>query len=59
MFGNHDIETALKIADEKTKELGVTCAVFPCGDEAPGLYTIGVPIPTISGQKLEELLKRK
>lgn len=50
-FGNHDFETAVKIAAEKEKELGRGCKVFPSEDE-PGKFTIGIEIKAMSGLDL-------
>ncbi len=59
MFGNHDYDVAVKIAAEKSKELNKECTVIPCGNEAPGKYTIGVPIKVMSGTEFEQHLLGK
>lgn len=50
MFGNHDYETAKKIALEKSKELGEECVVLPADED--GKFTIGRPLKAISGAEL-------
>lgn len=58
MYGNHDYETASRIAAEKTSETGKTHTALPSQDD-PNLYTIGVEIKGISGKEFKaNLLKR-
>lgn len=58
MFGNHDYDAAVKLAADKSKELGKKCVVVPCGDEAPGRFTIGIPIKATSFEEFKQSILR-
>jgi len=63
MFGNHDYQTAVKIAAEKSKESGkehiVVNALGDNGKPLKGLYTIGVPIEATSFEEIKAILSGK
>jgi hypothetical protein len=63
MYGNHTYRAAVKIAAEKTKELGKECVVIPAiGDDnhvLPDLFTIGVPIEGLNGAAFNQMLRSK
>ena len=53
MFGNHAFEVALRIANEKSIELGKECIPIPNDD---GTWTIGVPIKALTGAEFKKKL---
>lgn len=58
MFGNHNYDDAVKIAEQKTRETGEHHIVMEV-EESPGLYTIGVPVKAYSGEEFIAMLKGK
>jgi len=58
VFGDHTLEEAKRIAVAKSLELGQRCIVV-ASDDAPGLYTIGVPVKSLSGADFIKQLKER
>jgi len=56
MFGNHTYEEAVKIAEQKTRELGKQCVVAESEDE-PGKFTVGVPVQATSFAEIRRLIR--
>ncbi len=59
MFGNHDFETAKRIAEEKTKETGQKHVALPVDDGENPLWTIGRELKSISGKQFADSLKAR